>query len=844
MYLENFRISKTWTDSPPEFSWNIASERENTSQQRFALELRREGARHLLSGTEEIRICPQVPYGPYESWHATLTVWDNHGDTDTAGLDFHTGRYGAAWDVPFITTSLPRDNEDSPVCIFEKRFSLEELPALANIDATALGCYELTLNGKKVSTRYFAPGYTQYTHRVLYQSYPVTQLLCLGENVLRAEVAPGWYGGHLGLTSRQNLYGDKIGLSLDLMMQQGTKRRHLVTDESWQYTLDGPRTKAGFFYGEDYDARRQKPQSWRFEQALVLKEWLPRVEEDPGAPVLAHDEVLPVSLREMPDGSLLYDFGRNLAGIVGFRGLEAESGRLVTIRHAELLMDGELYTQNLRTARAELRYICEDGVNDYEPRFSYMGFRYVQVSGLETCRDGIYARELYSGLTELSDFSCSDASINQLQVNILTSQKANFIDIPTDCPQRDERCGWTGDIALFAPTAVYNMDIRPFMDKWLRDVQLAQNAKGVVPFTVPTGNLKPKDGFWGTVMHHCCEIWGDVIVLVPWAVYRATGDERVLRENYGAMKAWVEYELNQAGKCSVGHKRFIWSWGLHLGDWLAMDGGGKKEARKRNPCVATAYMAHSADLLGKIAAILGKQEEAEHYRGLFDVISAAFRREFLDKNNHLKVPFQTGYVLAICFGLLTPAQEKTAVRELQRLVREKGNHLTTGFAGAPHLLFALCDHGAADTAYDLLLQDTCPSWLYPVKCGATSIWERWDGLLPDGTVRLDDENSTCMASFNHYAYGAVGRWLYSRMAGLEETAPGYKRFRVAPIPGGNVTWAKFAYRCPFGQIRVSWEKNEKNFRLAVTVPCGTEAEILLPSGDRFIRGSGSYCFEE
>lgn len=732
---------------------------------------------------------------------------------------------------------LDMDEQLAPY-VFQKRIRCKVPVVKAEIIASALGCYTISINGQKVSDRYFAPGYTQYNQRVLYNRYDVTHLLGQEDAEIRAEVAGGWYAGRLGLTLKGNRFGPKRAFLMELHLTFADGRKSIIsTNETWTVTTDNPRRFASFFDGEIYDARMNLENA-RWQRAKLYQGALPqRIEEDDGVPVLRHECLRPKRIWKGADGDILIDFGRNIAGIVHLGPFAGKAGRKITIRHGEIVQNDRLYTENLRTAKATLTYICQDGEQEYLPQFTFMGFQYISVSGMEVTEENICAWELYSDMPSIGSFECSDERVNQLQRNIMTSLKANFVDIPTDCPQRDERSGWTGDIAVFAPTAAFNMDISGFMRKWLRDLTLCQRENGVVPMFVPDNGFgrHKGDGLFGLAANCDDAVWGDAAILVPWAIYQSTGDVSVLENQYESMKAWLAYEERMAQKNSVGEDRYIWTAGFHFGDWLA-PGEDMLANMKKAKWTSTAYFANSANLMSQIARILGYEEDAAEYSALYGNIRQAFQKVLIDKDGHIKKGFQSAWVLALQFGLLTEEQEQIALDDLVADIRAKDNHLATGFVGTDKLPFALSDHGAVDVAYDLLMQQSYPSWLYPVLCGATSIWERWDSLRPDGTVNTEGD----MVSFNHYAYGAVGDWLYTRVGGLEMTAPGYKAFRIAPMPGGGLTWAKVSHVSPYGKIIVHWEIKDHTFTLNATIPEGTTAVILLPDGSRDTYTAGEY----
>ena len=759
----------------------------------------------------------------------------------------------------WIASRSPMDRDDETGTLrFRKTFPVPRQIRKAVLRASALGCYDLYLNGQRVDERYFAPGYTQYTRRVQYQTWDITNRIPDGEITLEAEVSGGWYAGRLGLVLDGNRFGVKRAFLLEMELEDGDGSRTVIsTDESWQAAVSVSRTRASFFDGEVYDAQQEDTEpAWEPVRRLAAagdtnsirgvapfpdQDWqcIPELTEDLGVPVTAHETIVPRMIRQT-ETETVFDAGRNLAGIVCIRDLDADGGEKLTIRHGEILDRDEVYTGNLRTAKAELIYTCRNGRQSWEPRFTYMGFRYFSVSAdrpLKIDSHTFFVRELYSDMPEIGDFTCSNEMLNQLQRNIRTSQKANFVDIPTDCPQRDERCGWTGDITTFSSTAAYNMDCSRFLRRWLKDVNILQedNGKGFAPYIIPDNSMGRKPGgvFWSDNEHnHVDAVWGDAAVVLPWNLYWSTGDKTVLEDHYAGMKSQVDYVYNFLAD-NEPDMRLIFKKGLQLGDWLA-PGEDIPQNMQKAEWTSTAYWAQSVKLVSRTAGILGRADDSEKYRKLFETIREAFRRRFV-RDGHIVNGFQSIYALAICFGLLNEEETRLAAEDLVRDVRARGNHLATGFVGTPYLLFALSDTGHTDTAWDLLLQDTYPSWLYPVKVGATSIWERWDSLKADGTINTAGD----MVSFNHYSYGAVGDFLYRRVCGLEATEAGYRRFRVAPKPG-RLAWAETRHVCPCGEIAVHWELKDNVFKVSVTVPEGTEAEIILPDGTARTFGDGQY----
>ena len=846
-------------DTVPVISWQLASDRKGTMQEAYRIVITQgEGTvwdSGLIQSERSVGIRPECGLVPYTKYRCEVTARSNHGEQAKVSGIFETGKMDDPWTARWICAEGEIDDDEKvPPYHFLKEYPLTDKKRIvkACMYVTALGCFQVNLNGRAVSEDYFSPGYTQYTDRVLYCTYDVTDLVKDAAQIsVDAEVSGGWYAGRLGLSLKRGRFGKKRAFLMELHLQyEDGKREILKTDTDWEYTQDGPRRFADFFDGEVYDANRKDPALWKRQKVTLLKEKTPKILAHMGVPVRRHGKLTPEEIPSAQEGKQLFRFERNFAGIVMLTDVEAHKGQEIVIRHGELVQDGVLYTGNLRTAKAELHYICKEGLQSYAPQFTYMGFQYVEVSGMALSAEQITAFELYSDMEQTGDFFCSDEWLNRLHCNILTSTKANFMDIPTDCPQRDERCGWTGDISVFAPTASYLFDTGRFMKKWCGDIRACQTHKGIVPVIVPDGGFGHHglEGLYGFAHRLSDAIWGDCITMVPWAVYRTSADPEILEENYEGMKAWLGYERRQAFKpFSHGYKKYIWSWGLHFGDWLA-PGETIIQNMKKAKWICTAYYANSARIVADSAKILGKEEEAKQYGALYEQIREAFRKAFIGPDHHITDGFQTVYALALIFDLLDAEERRTAAKDLNADVIAHGYHLTTGFAGTAYILEALSANGYEDTAWRLLMQEDCPGWLYPVKCGAASVWERWDALKEDGSVNNDQVGSDNMVSFNHYAYGSVGLWMYENIGGIRMTQAGYKEIQIEPKPGGGLTWAKCSHRSPYGIIETFWQIKEENERqilhLHVHIPCNVRAQIWITGRQIAEVGSGDHDLEE
>jgi alpha-L-rhamnosidase len=710
--------------------------------------------------------------------------------------------------------------------MLRREFKLAGAVARARAYVTSHGLYELHLNGQRVGDELFTPGWTSYNKRLQYQTYDVTSLLKPGANAFGVQLGNGWYRGDLAWEGRRNIYGDRLGLLLQLQVTYKDGREELVLSDGQWKASTGPILMSEIYNGETYDARLEKP-GWSApgfddRQWSAVKTAEGRKDDlitPAGPPVRRIQELVPVRIFKTPGGDTVADFGQNMVGWVRLK-VQGPAGTTLTLRHAEVLdNDGNFYTANLRKAKATLQYTLKGaGVETFEPHFTFFGFRYVAVAGFpgELTKDALTGIVVHSQMRPAGEFETSKPLVNQLQHNIVWGQKGNFLDVPTDCPQRDERLGWTGDAEVFFPTAAYNMDVASFFTKWLKDVAADQFENGSVPHVVP--NVLPQ--FEGRDPGGAAG-WADVATIIPWNMYLAYGDRRVLETQYESMARWVGYQKARAGD------DFIWTGDFHFGDWLAYASPGMADypgATTGKDFIATAFFARSTDLLRRAALVLGKSEDAARYADQLAKIKAAFRREFVTDAGRVGEGTQTAYALALQFDLLPEELRAEAARKLVEDVRER-KHLTTGFLGTPHLCHVLSRYGYLDDAYLLLNREEYPSWLYPVKQGATTIWERWDGQKPDGSFQTIEMNS-----FNHYAYGAIGDWMYRVMAGIDvdEAAPGYKHILIQPRPGGGFNSVKASHETPYGKVASAWTIADGRFELSLEVPPNTKATVRLP----------------
>lgn len=827
----------------PRLSWRITSSERNTVQAAYQIQVTRDGKVIWDSGRTVSDASVFVPYAGASlesraryAWR--VRVWDAKGRASPWGEGWwETGLLASSdWSASWIgPAASPNDSLPSPPPMLRLGFRVNGPIDQARIYATSLGVYELHLNGRRVGDQLFTPGWTTYGKRLQYQTYDVTTLLRAGENAIGAVLGDGWYRGNLGFNGQRNVYGTRLALRMQLEIRYRDGRvERVVSDTQWK-TATGPILLSDIYGGETYDARRERS-GWS-SAGYDERDWTPVVAlERPNSQLLAPEsppvrrvrEFKPVGIRKAASGETIFDMGQNFSGWARLK-VRGPAGTTVTLRFAEVLSrDGNLYTDNLRRASQTDRYTLKGGGEEvYEPHFTFHGFRYVGVNGLPGAADTttITGVALSSDLAQTGSFETSDSLLNRLQQNIVWGQRSNFLDVPTDCPQRDERLGWTGDAQVFASTAAFNMDVAGFFAKWLGDAAADQHEGGSLPWVIP--NVLGGDSVNGAGTAG----WSDAAVVVPWTMYVAYGDRGLLERQYSSMRAWVEYERRQAGP------DLIWQPGWQFGDWLALhsDDPSYPGATTLTDFIATAHLAHSADLVARAARALGKDSDAALYEKLFQDVRAAFNREFVSAGGRVGENTQTAYALAIGFNLLPDSLVPAASNRLADAVRGRDMHLTTGFLGTPQLLPVLSRTSHFDVAYGLLMQRTYPSWLYPITRGATTMWERWDGIRPDSS--FEDAG---MNSFNHYAFGAVGAWMYRTIGGIEldSGAPGAKRVRIAPRPGGGLTHARTSLETPYGTLSSYWRLDQQRLALDVTVPANTTADVVLrgTSVDRLREG--------
>lgn len=776
-----------------------------------------------------------------------VRVWDQDGRPSswskpaqwTMGL-----LESADWSAKWIGDKLP-STENVSATMLRREFKLASRAKRAIVYASALGVYELHLNGQRVGDQLLAPEFTDYHTRTQYQAYDVTSLLRPGANVIGAVLGDGWYAGGIGLArslvkKSRNIYGDhpRFIAQLEIERADGKKER-IATDDSWRVSREGPILRSDILDGEDYDARREMPgwdspgfvdKSWR-EADLTTNVGTTLVAQ-PNEPIRVTREIKPISVSEPKPGVYVFDLGQNMVGWCRLKA-QGSPGSTITLRHAEMLNDdGTIYTDNLRAAKQVDTYTMRgSGMENFEPHFTYHGFRYVEVTGLheKPQLDAITGRVFHSAMAEAGAFASSEPTLNKLWQNILWTQRGNMLSIPTDCPQRDERLGWMGDIQIFVGTGIFNMGMAAFFTKWMRDVRDAQADDGrFADFSPhPFGKNKIFTGVPG---------WGDAGIVVPWRMWQNYGDKWMLADSLESGKRWVEFIRSNNPDLLWKNKR-----GNDYGDWLNSDtliyeGFPRTGGQVPKEIFATMMFAYAADLISHMAKVLGKDDEAKKHRKLFEDIKVAFNKAYVASDGRIQGDTQAGYALALHFDLLPEKTRPLAVKYmLEGIDRYKG-HMSTGFHSTYRMMLELTRSGHNDVAYRLINNHTFPSWGYSIENGATTIWERWDGY-----VKGRGFQNKGMNSFNHYAIGAVGEWMYRVILGInsDDAHPAYEHFIVRPYPGGGLKWARGSYDSIRGKIESSWSVAEGNLKLDVTIPPNTTATVYVPAkGAASVKESG------
>lgn len=822
----------------PQFSWSLESDKRNVMQEAYELEIAEDAGftapvyrSKRVTGDTSSQIVPEgMTLKSMTRYYVRVKAFAAGEETVWEQTAFVTGLMdNKEWKAVFITAEEEKDADNSKGTCVRKAFSLKGAVKEAFACTTALGLYNFYINGKKVGTDELTPGWTSYRKHLCYQTYDVTSYLKEGENAMGAMLAAGWFKGKMGFVGLRNHYGKNTAFLAQVLVryEDGTEET-FVTDASWTGE-DAPVIFAEIYDGEIYDAGREIP-GWS-EPGIPSGNWrkVRTIEYDMSVlsgqgsgKVTEMDEVKPKRIFKTPQGDMVIDFGQNMTGHIRVTA-KGKAGDVIELHCFEVLDSaGNVYLDNLRGARESMKYtFAKDGEITYAPVFTFMGFQYAKIVSFpgEPKAENFTAYTFHTKMEHTGTFECSNPDLNQLAHNILWGLKGNFVDVPTDCPQRNERLGWTGDAQIFCRTACFLMNTYSFYRKWLKDVEADQTPEGGVAHVVPDIISGTEDDDWllrqGT---HSAAAWADVAVINPWTMYLTFGDKEILKIQYKSMKGWINFMKEHSND-------YIWNYKLQFGDWVALDAEeGSYFGATPNDLTCTAYFAYSTGLFVKAAEVLGEEEDVKAYTELYNKIVDKFQKTFFDKNGIMTAQTQTAHIVALYFGLTPEEYKEKTVNGLLKLLEKENGHLVTGFVGTPYFCHALSQNGHVKEAYDLLLKDDFPSWLYQVKMGATTVWEHWDGLKPDGTMWSADMNS-----FNHYAYGAIGEWMVRVAAGLEvdEQNPGYKHSVIYPRLGGGLDYLKAEYHSVYGTVKSFWEDKGEEAVLHVTVPANTTATICL-----------------
>lgn len=841
-----YRENPIGIDVIPRFSWKLESEKQNVVQAGYQIQVISQGkmawdSGHVDSGQSVLVPCMVEKLAPMTEYQVQVTVWDNYGEMGQAQGRFETGLLREEnWKAEWITHRIPAQETACPV--FVRRFRARKAVRKARLYATACGVYEAEVNGRKAGDAFLAPGWTSYRNRLQYQAYDITELLkgpgigeesesgdgTAEENEIAITLGNGWYKGDLGFDAKPNRYGDRTALLAMLRLEyEDGETACIGTDTDWEVETREIRFSE-IYHGEtqDFKAGRQK-----LGKAVLFenKDSIGHIVAQESEPVRVTKRFTMPEKIVTPRGEQVFDFGQNMAGLVEVR-LPRLSGEKLAIRHGETLdKEGNFYTENLRSAKCTDTYLYgEDMVGKtVMPHFTFHGFRYICVEGAEEALPEQFAAcAMHTDMQETGSFRSDNKLVNQLQSNIHWGQRGNFLDIPTDCPQRDERLGWTGDAQVFAGTAAYNFNTALFFRKWLRDMAAETTPEYGVPHVVP--NILGRQAG--------AAAWSDAATIIPWNLYQVYGDKEMLSEQFSMMKSWVDYIRSRVSENG------LWQTGFQYGDWLALDiesGSTDRTGGTDKYLVANAYYAYSTGILRDAAAVLGMAEEEKEYGELYESIVEAINREFVTATGRLVSETQTACVVMLHFNLAKPEYRKRILDTLETNIGMHHNHLTTGFVGTPYLCHCLSENGLHELADEIFMKEDFPGWFYAVKKGATTIWERWNSVLPNG-----DFDESGMNSLNHYAYGSIGSWMYEKIAGIHALEPGYKKISIRPLLTKGMTEVSAVYESVYGTIKSAWSCRDGVIKVDVRIPANTTAVIFLPEKEGEITvGAGDYHYE-
>ncbi|KAH8819234.1 glycoside hydrolase family 78 protein [Xylogone sp. PMI_703] len=835
--------------SKPRLSWRFSGDASDWLQESYDLEVKRQGKTdlfHVESQNSVLVPWPGDALSPREAATLRVRVYGRGQKTPTEWSPWATVEVALLqnddWTAQMVTSSEKLKTEQGglrPLC-FRKIFEATDRIVSARLYITSHGLYEAYVNGLRVGDHALAPGWTSYPHRLPYQTYDITAQLQKGENVLAVEVGEGWYAGRLGWgAGRRFVYGDELGVlaQLEIIYETGELQR-INSDDSWKWNTSAI-LSSEIYDGEIFDARREI-QGWNdmgFDESawksVVCTQFPTAKLFSPDAPpIRTTQEVKVVDIITSPKGKTILDFGQNLVGVVQIHSLLGATEQRITLVHAEVLEDGEVATRPLRNAKAtDTVILSSDVLTNWAPKFTFHGFRYVEINGWVGTlnKDNFTARVMHSDMKRRGWFSCSDDLVNKLHENTVWSMRGNFLSVPTDCPQRDERLGWTGDAQVFAPSATFLYDSIGVLSNWLEDVSVEQLAKedGIPGLVVPdvirwSYPIPPQT------------VWHDVAVITPWDLYTSSADAELLRRQYNSMKAW--WKAIPRGSDGL--------WDVNTwqhGDWLDPTAPPDAPANGKTDgiLVADTYLVHISKILSKVCSKIGDDAEAKHFASESERLTIEFQKKWITPRGLLVNNTQTAVSLAVRFGLYPAHQLSVAAASLSRLVKGSKFRIATGFAGTPVICHALTATKQSNLAYRMLLERHCPSWLYPVTMGATTIWERWDSMLPDGRVNPGE-----MTSFNHYALGSVVDWLHTTVGGISSD-DGWRTVLVQPVPGGGLKHAEAAFDGPYGRVECKWVVVGDMLRVTVVIPPNSTAVVRLPSSDGHeqILGSGRHSLE-
>ena len=875
----------------PVLSWQLLSEEQNTIQEAYQLQIFNLNGQAYDSGkVDTSRSIEVVPDGfhvnPGAGYHWKVKVWDNHGQ-EAENIDYFEaapGRFSAKWIEPTIPgvkyekpvplmlnmifrvkPKLPPEERLLPVTLLRKEFMVKPGLVKARAYATAHGVYSIQFNSKAPDERLFAPEFTAYQHYLCYQIYDITNLLQTGNNACGVMLADGWWAGRIGVGGECGQYGlsRSFLLQIELTYDDGTCET-IISDENFRCSADGPIRYSDIFIGEKQDHNyiesieefsKSGFDDHHWNAVTIADYGYDNLHPQIGESVVKIKEIKPIALLRTPKGETVIDFGQNLAGFVHLTS-SAPKGTVIKLEHAEVLDNKGNYLNNIIGVNKDQTdiFICSGkGKEVFKPCFSFHGFRYVRVTGIKNLKlEDFCGIAISSKMDDLAGFECSNEMMNKLYSNTRWSQYSNMISIPTDCPQR-ERAGWTGDIQVFAPTASYNQDMNAFLTRFIENMEVEQLDDGQIPCIIPISlsyrNILKMQG--GDTI--CSAGWSEACIIVPYTLYLMYGNKTILERHYSMMKKWMDYVEYQAEHFNpksfekkknktpqeIENHKYLWNTNWHYGDWMVPSiskgtMGGVKGAKITREITASIYYAYSTNLMSQIAEIIGAKHDALRYSELHKKIKKAIAETYISNDGMITPDLQGSYVCALWFEIVPEDKVPKAAARLKQLIEENNYCLDTGFLATPLLLDVLMKYGLKDVAYRILYQEKCPSWFYEIKKGATTIWESWDGIKPDGKVGN--------LSYNHYAFGSVFDWVYRNISGIRKQSAGYQKIMIKPEPDETMTWARSSFKSVYGEIVSDWKKENGTFRLRVRIPCNTYATVILLDGKLHEIGSGTYEF--